>query len=106
MPGKTNTPPDALSRPPGADKGETDNKDIIVLPEEKFIAASTIVEPEGKIIVPPILEVKRGIMTLMHDHPTAGHPGQDETLWKTQEKYWWPRMKEWIADYVKGCAIC
>ena len=34
MPGKTNTPPDALSRPPGADKGEADNKDIVVLPEE------------------------------------------------------------------------
>ena len=106
VPGKTNTPPDALSRPPGADKGETDNKDVTVLPESKFIAASTTVTPEGKIIVPPILEVKRGIMTLMHDHPTAGHPGRDETLRKTQEKYWWPKMKEWIADYVKGCATC
>ena len=21
-------------------------------------------------------------------------------------KYWWPKMKEWIADYVKGCAVC
>ena len=83
VPGKTNTPPDALSRPPGADKGETDNRDITILPESKFIAASTIVAPEGKIAVPPILEVKRGIMTLMHDHPTAGHPGRDETLRKT-----------------------
>ena len=106
VPGKTNTPPDALSRPPGADKGETDNQDITILPENKFIAASTTVTPEGKIIVPPILEVKRGIMMLMHDHPTAGHPGRDETLRKTQEKYWWPKMKEWIADYVKGCATC
>ena len=106
VPGKTNTPPDALSRPPGADKGEMDNQDITILPEGKFIAASTTTTPEGKIIVPPILEVKRGIMMLMHDHPTAGHPGRDETLRKTQEKYWWPKMKEWIADYVKGCATC
>ena len=106
VPGKTNTPPDALSRPPGADKGETDNKDITVLPEDKFITAAITTTPEGKIIVPPILEVKRGIMTLMHDHPTAGHPGRDETIRKTKEKYWWPRMKEWIADYVKGCATC
>ena len=106
VPGKTNTPPDALSRPPGADKGETDNKDVTVLPENRFVSASATVTPEGKIIVPPILEVKRGIMTLMHDHPTAGHPGRDETIRRTQEKYWWPRMKEWIADYVKGCATC
>ena len=89
VPGKTNTPPDALSRPPGADKGEADNKDITVLPEDKFVVASTTTTtPEGKIIVPPIIEVKRGIMTLMHNHPTAGHPGRDETIQKTQEKYW------------------
>jgi hypothetical protein len=47
----------ALSRPPGADKGETDNKDITILPPHKFVAASTTT-PEGKIIVPPILQVK------------------------------------------------
>ena len=45
-------------------------------------------------------------MRLMHDNPSAGHPGQDETIRKTQEQYHWPGMKEWIADYVKGCAIC
>ena len=106
VPGKTNTPPDALSHPPGANKGETDNKDIIVLPEEKFTIVSTMTNTEKRIVVPPILEVKRGIMTLMHDHPTAGHPGCDETLQKMQEKYWWPKMKEWIADYVKGCVTC
>ena len=104
--GKANTPPDALSHPPGADKGETDNKDVTVLPEDKFTTASITTTPEGKIIVPPILEVKRDIMTLMHDHPTAGHPGQDKTLRRMQRKYWWPRMREWITDYVKGCAIC
>ena len=87
VPEKTNTPPDALSHLPGADKGETDNKDIVILPENKFIVASSTITPEGKIIMPLILEIKRGIMALMHDHPTAGHPGQDETLWKTQEKY-------------------
>jgi hypothetical protein len=23
-----------------------------------------------------------------------------------QEKYWWPKMKEWIMEYIKGFAIC
>ena len=45
-------------------------------------------------------------MTMMHDHPSAGHPGRDETLRKVQQKYWWPGMKQWIADYVRGCAVC
>jgi hypothetical protein len=50
--------------------------------------------------------MKRLLMTLYHDHPTAGHPGRDETLRQVQENYHWPRMKEWIAQYVKGCATC
>ena len=43
---------------------------------------------------------------MYHDHPSSGHPGRDETLRKVQERFWWPRMKEWIADYVQGCSIC
>ena len=45
-------------------------------------------------------------MILYHDHPTAGHPGHDETLQRTQENYHWTGMKDWIADYVKGCSTC
>jgi len=104
IPGKTNIPPDALSRLPGADKGKNDNKEVMVLPLEKFIIATTPTQP--KIEVLPLDLVKRGIMRLIHDHSLAGHPGRDETLRKTQERYHWPNMKEWIANYVKGCAIC
>src|SRR6266567_694451 len=104
IPGKANIPPDALSRPPGADRGKEDNQDVVILPEAKFTVAT--VAPEGKTLVPALNEVKRGIMALVHDHPTAGHPGRDETLRKTQEHYYWPNMKDWIADYVKGCATC
>ena len=32
----THTKPDFLSRPPGLDKGENDNKNIILLPEHHF----------------------------------------------------------------------
>jgi hypothetical protein len=36
----------------------------------------------------------------------AGHPGRDETLRKIKELYQWPKMNQWITDYVKGCATC
>src|SRR6266436_5661466 len=45
-------------------------------------------------------------MTLIHNHPTAGHPGCDKTVWKAAEILPWTGMHQWIADYVKGCAIC
>src|SRR5260221_5994667 len=104
IPGKTNVPPDALSRPPGADRGKDDNQDVTILAPDKFRIAMT--SPKGKTLMPALNEVKRGIMRLVHDHPTAGHPGRDETLRKTQEHYYWSGMKEWVANYVKGCAIC
>ena len=104
IPGKTNIPPDALSQLPGVDQGKEDNQQVTVLPAQKF--KITLATQEVKILVLPIDIVKRGIMNLMHNHPSAGHPGRDETLCKTQEHYHWPNMKEWIANYIKGCAIC
>ena len=104
IPGKTNIPPDALSQLPGVDQGKEDNQQVTVLPEQKFKVATTT--SESKVNVPSIDIVKQGIMNLIHDHPSAGHPGRDETLHKTQERYQWRRMKEWIAKYIKGCMIC
>jgi len=83
IPGKTNIPPDTLSRLPGMDKGENDNKEVVVLPLEKFTIATA---PTQLLIeVPPLNIVKRGIMRLIHDHSSAGHPGRDKTLRKAQE---------------------
>ena len=103
IPGKTNIPSDFLSRPPLADQGKTDNQSVTVIPSEK---CRTGTMKDNKIQVPPVLEVKHGIMNLYHDHPLAGHPGRDETIRKVQERYSWPHMTQWIAEYVKGCAIC
>ena len=45
-------------------------------------------------------------MNLYHDHPLAGHPGRDETLRQLQQRYHWPGIKDWVANYIKGCATC
>jgi integrase-like protein len=45
-------------------------------------------------------------MTLVHDHPTAGYPGRDETIRQAKGHLTWPGMNHWIAQYVKGCATC
>jgi len=36
IPGSTNIPADALSRPPGVDKGEDNNQNVAVIPPNKF----------------------------------------------------------------------
>jgi integrase-like protein len=45
-------------------------------------------------------------MTLVHDHPTPGHPRQDEMIRQAKGRLTWPGMNHWIAWYVKGCATC
>ncbi len=49
---------------------------------------------------------KRDLMTLVHDHPTAGHPGKDETLRQAQNHLRWKGMKAWITNYIAGYATC
>ena len=102
IPRKTNTVVDALSRPTNAGQGQQDNKDITILPQQVCILHTT----KGQVIVPNVKELKRVIVSKAHDAPTAGHPGRDETLRKIQQNYWWAGMKQWISDYIKGCAIC
>jgi len=61
---------------------------------------------DGHLAVPPDKELRCKILQVLHDTPTAGHPGQDETFTQVSHMYWWPGMWTWITDYIAGCAIC
>jgi len=61
---------------------------------------------EGKLIIPPDQSLKWKLMNYVHDGYTAGHPGRDETIRKAKRFFWWPSMRFWIEDYVRGCATC
>src|SRR5712671_4162745 len=61
---------------------------------------------ERRLVIPPDETLKREILQLLHDAPTAGHPGRDETFTQVSHSYWWPGMRTWITDYVAGCAVC
>ena len=98
IPGNTNGPADALSRPPGTDRGENNNQDVVMIPPHCIRTAITLESPSDQFL--------RNVLWELHDHPTAGHPGRDETLRKIKELYQWPKMNQWITDYIKGCATC
>ena len=36
----------------------------------------------------------------------AGHPGIQRTISLISQRYWWPGLREFIRNYVKGCATC
>src|SRR5712671_6289424 len=47
-------------------------------------------QKEGHLVIPPDETLKREILQLLHDAPTAGHPGRDETFAQVSHSYWWP----------------
>ena len=52
------------------------------------------------------LPLRRGVISLYHDLPTAGHPGISNTMWAIAHDNWWPNMKQTMLDYIKGCTLC
>ena len=49
--------------------------------------------------------LRRGVISLFHDHVTASHPGITKTLQLLSQYYWWPNMKTFITEYIKGCVL-
>ena len=50
--------------------------------------------------------LKRGVISLYHNSPTAGHPGISNTTWAITRDFWWPTMKKDVTEYIKGCTTC
>ena len=56
--------------------------------------------------VPDDLTLRWDIVRMLHDHETAGHPGEAETLVSVERLYWWPGLRTFVRKYVKGCGVC
>jgi RNase H-like domain found in reverse transcriptase/Reverse transcriptase (RNA-dependent DNA polymerase)/Integrase zinc binding domain len=61
---------------------------------------------KGKNYIPQDATLRRDIVRKYHDHETAGHPGELETYNSIREHYWWPGLRTFIKNYVKGCGNC
>jgi Integrase zinc binding domain len=61
---------------------------------------------KGKQYIPKDQELRRDILKLFHDHETAGHLGELKTYNSVKQHYWWPGLRIFVKNYVKGCGIC
>src|SRR5579863_7723778 len=58
------------------------------------------------LMVPPTELLHRGLVELNHDTSTAAHSGIDKMHKALLKQYWRPHCREFVHQYVKGCAIC
>jgi Integrase zinc binding domain len=61
---------------------------------------------QGHIVVVANDALRRELVATYHNHITAGHPGISKTLFAIEQEYWWPDMKHFITQYIKGCPKC
>jgi hypothetical protein len=61
---------------------------------------------DGRQVVTGDIEAKRHIIQSHHDSPIHRHPGISKMVQLTERLYWWPKMRQDIMEYVKGCAEC
>jgi hypothetical protein len=85
-----------LSQPFGVDQGKDDNEEMVLLPPERFAQTK----------FPDELKQQREILKLYHNHPLAGHPGIANMTHLLAQSYEGEGMKEFTADYVRGCTTC
>ena len=60
----------------------------------------------GLVYVPDHEDLKVRILQQAHDAIEIGHPGQAKTLEVVQREFFWPRMREFINEYINSCDLC
>jgi hypothetical protein len=98
IPGSTNIPADALSRPPGVDKGEDDNQNVTIIPPEKFQALAAAIqgtairiadEDSNGSLEQRIMRVQNDYAETLSDakaYPALTCiPTMDGSIWKNQD---------------------
>jgi hypothetical protein len=59
-----------------------------------------------RLVVVDDLPLRRGVISLYHNSPTAGHLGISNTMWTIAHNYWWPNLKQTVTEHIKGCHLC
>jgi len=59
-----------------------------------------------RIWIPDDNALKVQVAMECHDSKVAGHFGRDKTLELMKRNYYWPRMEDWVREYVKTCTTC
>ncbi|KAA0037903.1 hypothetical protein E5676_scaffold487G00680 [Cucumis melo var. makuwa] len=65
-----------------------------------------VIVKQGRLCVPNIGELKNAILEEAHSSAYAMHPGSTKMYRTLKKIYWWPGIKQEIAEYVDRCLIC
>jgi hypothetical protein len=73
---------------------------------EPFSMQDELVLYNGLVYIPQNDLIKSQIVQSCHDSATAGHPGQAKTLELVSRDYYWPRMRQFVNEFISSCDTC
>lgn len=62
--------------------------------------------PQSRSVTVVPSDKRESILLRLHDNVLTGHPGRKKTIAFIAVRYFWPKMRIDIANYVKKCKIC
>jgi hypothetical protein len=113
IPGEMNTVADALSHREDLNKGVSAERQIL-LPDSLFHICKSASHADNeydslftcKIFLKDNPEERRMALHEIHDSPAGGHPGIANTWDLVKCQYDGLRLRQFVEDYVRGCAKC
>ncbi len=78
----------------------------LIEPHNLQIDSDNYLWKDSALIVVENDDLRRGILHHFHSSITTSHPGITKTIQLIQPFYWWPCIKDFVTNYVKGCATC
>jgi hypothetical protein len=61
---------------------------------------------DNRIYIPNIDDLRLRVLWTKHDHPIAGHFGQNKTLELIRREYTWPELWSFVREYCRSCTVC
>ena len=61
---------------------------------------------DSRIYVSDVADLCLELLCYYHDHPLAGHFGQNQTLHSIQKDYTFPNICAFVQDYICSCTHC
>lgn len=72
----------------------------------KYSWANQELRRKGKLVIGNFKDIKHKIMSWMHDSSQWGHSGVTATLKRLKTLFFWPKMTQEVAAYIKNCVVC
>jgi hypothetical protein len=74
--------------------------------DPKWTVTDGLLRIKERIYVPDAPDLRLRVLQYKHDHPVAGHFGQNKTLELIRREYAWPNLRTFVKDYCNSCASC